>query len=86
MHMTPKLTEAVQLAAAAPAHTLVRCREGFRMPRSTGSHASITRRTANVLVNAQLADFNERMVPSSLTLTPQGIALALSIAPQQAAA
>ena len=48
------------------------------------------RNTANELRNAMLADFNDDRIPSALTLTAKGVALAQSLQPcahpEQAAA
>lgn len=76
MKLTPKLREALQCAASAADHTLVRCCKGFRPKGQFTARPPVTRRTANELVNAMLADFNDRAIPSALTLTPRGIALA----------
>lgn len=75
MQLTPKLREALRIAAAAPGHTMTRCCKGFRPARSFGPVA-ITRRTANSLVNACLADYDDRTLPSALTLTPRGVEVA----------
>lgn len=88
----PKPREALLAAFHAPNHTLVRCGVAehlrasgcaFRNPHLPQSDA-VTRRTANELRNAMLADFNDDSIPSALTLTPKGIALAQSL--QQAPA
>lgn len=92
MQLTPKPREALLAAFHAPNHTLVRCGVAehlrasgcaFRNPQLPQSDA-VTRRTANELRNAMLADFNDDSIPSALTLTPKGIALAQSL--QQAPA
>jgi hypothetical protein len=80
MDITPKLREALQLAAAAPQHRLVRCCKGFRAAGTFASSPAVTRRTANDLVNAMLADFNDRTLPSCVTLTPRGLKLAQAAA------
>lgn len=83
MIITPKLGEALQIALDA-GHTLVRCANGFHdhgaqfHAEYKGRIPSITRRTANTLVNAGLADYNDRKIPSSLTLTPKGLETALA--------
>ena len=83
MEITPKLGEALLIALNA-GHTLVRCAGGFHdagarhYPEYEGRIPSITRRTANTLVNAGLADYNDRQIPSSLTLTPKGLQIALA--------
>lgn len=79
MQLTPKLREALQLAAGATNHRLIRCCGGFRPQGQFGKNPVVTRRTANVLRNAMLADFNNPTIPSALTLTPKGIALAQSL-------
>ena len=79
MQLTPKLREALQLAAAAPGHTMTRCAKGFRPAKSFGPVA-VTRRTANTLVNAMLADYNDRTLPSAFTLTQKGVELAQAAA------
>lgn len=82
MIITPKLGEALLIALDA-GHTLVRCASGFHdhgaqfHAEYEGRIPSITRRTANTLVNAGLADYNDRQLPSSLTLTPKGLEIAL---------
>jgi hypothetical protein len=80
MQLTPKLREALQLAASAPDHRLVRCCKGFRPAGTFGSQPLVTRRTANSLVNACLANFNDRALPSAVTLTPRGLELAQAAA------
>jgi hypothetical protein len=73
MELTPKLREALQCAAAAPNATLVRGCKGFRPTGQIAERQVVTRRTANALVNAMLASFNDRTLPSAITLTPRGI-------------
>lgn len=81
MHMTPKIADALQALQAAPHHRLGRCQKGFG--KIHGSLApTITRRTGNQLVNAGLADYNDRLIPSAITLTAKG----LFHVPSQAAA
>lgn len=83
MIITPKLGEALMIALDA-GHTLVRCAHGFQDPGARryaeyeGHIPSITRRTANTLVNACLAEFNDPDVPSALTLTDRGFNVALA--------
>jgi len=76
MQLTPKLREALQLAASAPQHRLVRCHKGFRPAGIHSTQPAVTRRTANQLVNAMLANFNDRTLPSAVTLTARGLELA----------
>ena len=76
MELTPKLREALRCAASAPNATLVRCCKGFRPAGTFAARPVVTRRTANALVNAMLADFNDRTLPSAVTLNPRGLALA----------
>lgn len=76
MQLTPKLAEALRSAAHAPGHRLVRCHHGFRPAGTYASQPVVTRRTANALVNAMLADYNCPVIPSALTLTPKGRAMA----------
>jgi hypothetical protein len=80
MDITPKLREALQCAATAPNATLVRCCKGFRPAGQFASRPVVTRRTANTLVNAMLASFNDRTLPSALTLTPRCLELAKAAA------
>lgn len=89
MQLTQKPREALLAAFRAPDHTLVRCGVAehlraagcaFRNPLEPQS-AAVTRRTANELRNAMLADFNDPTIPSALTLTKQGLALARSLQP-----
>ena len=81
MHITPKVADALRIAYARPDRTLVRRGGGFRDPGFAGTaleaHHTITRRTANMLVNSLLAEFNARDVPSSITLTGRGAEAAL---------
>lgn len=76
MQLTPKIREALLLAASAPKHQLVRCHQGFRPSGVRSSQAAVSRRTANQLVNGMLADFNDRTLPSCVTLTQRGLELA----------
>lgn len=72
---TPALRQALTIAHAAPQHTLQRCRGGFH-DAAAHSACKVTRRTANTLHNAMLADFDERDYPSTMTLTTDGVRLA----------
>lgn len=85
MQLTPKPREALLAAFHAPAHTLIRCAGGFRNPEDPRA-APVTRRTANELSNAMLAEFNDRDVPSALTLTARGVAEALRLQAESLAA
>lgn len=97
MALTQKPREALLAAFHAPNHTLIRCGVSthlrasgcaFRNPLDPQSPV-VTRRTANELRNAMLADFNDPTIPSALTLTARGVALAQALlvdAPEQAAA
>lgn len=84
MPTMPKSREALQAALRAPDHTLTRCCGGFFDASKAGTpHARatiVTRRTANDLHNAMLAEFNDRDVPSALTLTARGVAEARALA------
>lgn len=80
MQLTPKLREALQLAASAPGHTMTRCCKGFRPAGQFGHPPVVTRRTANALVNGMLADYNDRTLPSAFTLTPKGVETAAACA------
>lgn len=95
--LTPKIGDALIVALEAPGNTLTRCAGGFRDPAAhlypEGRQDIVTRRTGNALVNAGLADYNDRRIPSSMTLTRKGFDIALehalkvlSAAPEQAAA
>ena len=72
---TPAIRHALLLALLAPSHTLVRNSEGFRSQNGT----AVSRRTANVLHNALLIEFDNPYVPRAITLTDRGIALAREI-------
>lgn len=87
--LTPKLQDAVQLAGAATAHTLNRCRGGWynrSAPAAPQGAQVVTTRTANTLVEMGLADYDDATLPSALTLTPAGIAEAARAQPMRAAA
>lgn len=86
MIITEKFGDALLLALHAPGHCLTRCRNGFHTPRQVCEVTHVTRRTANAIVNAGLATYNDRIVPSAMTLTTAGVARAQAIAPVQAAA
>lgn len=71
---TPMHTRALLAALAAPAHTLRRCRGGFRD--AATPLVVHTRRTANALVDAGDATFDDANCPSAITLTTAGVARA----------
>lgn len=75
MTLTHKLREGLLLAAAAPCVTLTRCARGYYDTRDCPPQTApvVTTRTAIVLVDMGLAEFNDPDVPSSVTLTPLGI-------------
>lgn len=73
MALTPKLEEGLQLAFHAPGVTLKRGRAGFFNEAQGPDSPAVTIRTANTLVDMGMAEFNDPIVPSSLTLTPYGI-------------
>lgn len=87
--LTPKPQEALLLAYAATNHTLHRCRGGwFNRSSNPAPQASevVTTRTANTLVDMGLADYDDAMLPSALTLTSHGATEAtLIIGAKQAA-
>ena len=73
--LTPKPQEALLLASAATNHTLHRCRGGwFNRSCNPAAQASevVTTRTANTLVDMGLAEYDDAMLPSALTLTSHG--------------
>lgn len=73
--LTPKPQEALLLAYAAANHTLHRCRGGwFNRSSNPAPQASevVTTRTANTLVDMGLAEYDDAMLPSALTLTNHG--------------
>lgn len=73
--LTPKPQEALLLAYAAANHTLHRCRGGwFNRSRNPAQQASevVTTRTANTLVDMGLAEYDDAMLPSALTLPIHG--------------
>ena len=87
--LTPKPQEALLLARGAATHTLNRCRGGwFNRSSNPAPQASevVTTRTANTLVDMGLAEYDDAMLPSALTLTPAGIAEAARAQPMRAAA
>lgn len=87
--LTPKLHAAVQLAHAANAHTLNRCRGGwYDRSHNTAPQGAqvVTTRTANALVDMGLAEYDDDTLPSCLTLTKAGIAEAARAQPLRAAA
>lgn len=71
---TPMHTRALLSALAAPGHTLRRCRGGFRD--AAAPLVVHTRRTANALVDAGDATFDDASCPSAITLTAAGVARA----------
>lgn len=73
--LTPKPQEALLLAFAATNHTLHRCRGGwFNRSSNPAPQTSevVTTRTANTLVDMGLAEYDDAMLPSALTLTSHG--------------
>ena len=73
--LTPKLQQALLLAFTATNHTLNRCRGGwYDRSHNTAPQASevVTTRTANTLVEMGLAEYDDAMLPSALTLTSHG--------------
>lgn len=81
---TPMHTRALLAALAAPAHTLRRCRGGFRDQATP--LAVHTRRTANALVDAGDATFDDANCPSAITLTASGVARAVLLSNAKAVA
>ncbi len=75
MTITPNLSDALRALSRAPNGRLTRAHRGFGHTGITNAPL-ITRRTANALVCAGLADFNDRFLPSSLTLTEKGQVMA----------
>lgn len=73
MIITEKFGDALLLALSAPHHRLTRCCKGFRPAGQHGEPPVVTRRTANALVNANLGDYNDRTIPSAMTLTAKGV-------------
>lgn len=84
MHITPKVAVALQHLHAAPGYRITRCHKGFGRS-ATPNAPLITRRTANMLVCASLADFNDRFLPSDIALTEKGLAAAQTLALKVAA-
>ena len=73
--LTPKPQEALLLAHGAANHTLNRCRGGwFNRSSNPAPQASevVTTRTANTLVDTGMAESDDAMLPSALTLTGNG--------------
>lgn len=91
MALTPKIEHALLIAFHAPGVTLNRCAAGY-FDRSRGPRpdpaVAVHVRTANALVDAGWAEYNDPHVPSSLTLTPAGVRVACATldAQEQAAA
>lgn len=81
---TPMHTRCLLAALNAPAHTLRRCRGGFRD--NATPLVVHTRRTANALVDAGDATFDDGGCPSALTLTAAGIGRAQLLAGAKVAA
>ncbi len=75
MHITPKLGEGLAALLAAPGQCLTRRQNGFGKT-GAGLAPAITRRMGNQLVNAGLADYNDRLIPSAITLSEKGISMA----------
>lgn len=77
MALTHKVEEGLLAAFHAPGVTLIRCRAGY-FDRSKGPRPEVvvTTRTANALVEGCMAVYDDPIVPSSLTLTPDGIQIA----------
>ena len=71
--LTPKLQEALLAAFHAPGVTLNRCCAGYFDGSRGAQSPKVTVRTANALVDADLAVYNDPVIPSCLTLTPAGI-------------
>lgn len=74
--LTPMIRRAITLAHSAPQHTLTRCCGGFHDAAAPRGTTIVTRRTANTLHNAMLADFDHRDWPRSMTLTAEGLRIA----------
>ena len=71
--LTAKPREAVLTAYNAPGVTLHRCCGGF-FDRSKGAQSpKVTVRTANGLVESGIGVYDDPYVPSTFTLTPEGI-------------
>ena len=71
--LTQKPREAVLAAFNAPGVTLYRCCGGF-FDRSKGAQSpKVTLRTANNLVESGIGVYDDPAVPSTFTLTPEGI-------------
>lgn len=77
MALTHKLQEGLLEAFHAPGVTLTRCASGY-FNRSKGPTPSVvvTKRTAITLVEGGMAVYDDPIVPSALTLTPDGIQIA----------
>ncbi len=80
MNMTPKLSDALRHLVNAPSGRICRAHKGFGFTGTTNAPL-ITRRTANALVCAQLADYNDRWLPSCITLTDKGRIMARTLPP-----
>lgn len=79
MSPTPKLADALRHLSRAPNGRLTRAHRGFGFTGVTNSPL-ITRRTGNALVCAGLADYNDRILTSAITLTEKGQIVALTLA------
>ena len=77
MALTHKLQQGLLAAFHAPGVTLNRGRNGY-FDRSKGPRPDIvvTTRTAKTLVDGGMAVYDDPVVPSALTLTPDGIQIA----------
>ena len=75
MALTPKPREAVLAAFHAPGVTLERCCGGFFDPGKGPALPKVTVRTANTLVETGMAVYDDPIIPNTLTLTPDGIAI-----------
>lgn len=78
MTPTPKLADALRHLSLATNGRLTRARGGFGFA-GTSKTALITRRTGNALVCAGWADYNDRILPSAITLTEKGQAIAATL-------
>lgn len=81
MSLTPKLADALRHLSRANNGRIGRAHRGFGFTGITNSPL-ITRRTANALVCAGLADYNDRFLPSAITLTEKGQIVALTLPPE----
>lgn len=73
MALTQKPREAVLAAFHAPGVTLYRGSDGF-FDRSKGAQSpKVTIRTANTLVESGIGVYDDPAIPTTFTLTPEGI-------------